>query len=97
MKKFLSTRRLLAVSGAAALLLIFASCKKSDNDNPDVPVAGLMDSRSETAPVNLPSIQLRAGDSMVGSFSGRLAADAAGMRAQAAAWGGFLKLIAIRL
>ncbi|MGN6439308.1 MAG: DUF4397 domain-containing protein [Agriterribacter sp.] len=42
MKKFFSTRRLLAVSGVAALLLIFASCKKSDNNNPDVPVAGLM-------------------------------------------------------
>lgn len=42
MKKFFSARRLLAVSGVTALLLVFASCKKSDNNNPDVPVAGLM-------------------------------------------------------
>ncbi|MBX3252985.1 MAG: DUF4397 domain-containing protein [Chitinophagaceae bacterium] len=42
MKKFFSTRTLLAVTGATAFLLIFASCKKSDNENPDIPVAGLM-------------------------------------------------------
>src|SRR5690606_29329982 len=32
----------LALSGVAAVLLIFASCKKSDNQNPDIPAAGLM-------------------------------------------------------
>ncbi|MBX2922368.1 MAG: DUF4397 domain-containing protein [Chitinophagaceae bacterium] len=42
MKKFFSIHALLAVAGVAALLLIFASCKKSDNENPDIPVAGLM-------------------------------------------------------
>lgn len=42
MKKFFSTRRLLAVTAATAFLLIFASCKKSNNENPDIPVSGLM-------------------------------------------------------
>lgn len=42
MKKFFCARRLLALGGIATALVIFASCKKSDNNNPDLPVAGLM-------------------------------------------------------